>query len=465
MDVSEAEDAAGATREAIQAGAGVVYRGTLAGGGPGAPLFGRPDFLVRAELLPAPDGEPRPDGGHYEVVDAKLARSAKARAVLQTSFYSHLLADPAANFAALLADEFFAALKSACQDGVESYSIKRLEPLRGYDRRVDLGDATASLIGLEAALEDGTAAGDGERQRVVAGYNQDDCRATLALRDWLEERRAELAERLGQELPRPVFAEKPGATEDPETARIRSALLAGVSAETREGQARALLADLLDWHRREDKPAWWRYFYLRTLSPAELTGEPDALGGLTGGNMVGQVKKSVVRRFRFPPQEHKFSPGGTACDPDTDKQWTVCDVDDAGGTIDLKMGTAYSGPWPAALVEAGPPRTWEQRDRLRDLGDRVVREGVGGADAATALLLRRPPDDGSGAVGSLRAEGETASARRGPARGVAPSFVPAHAGTAGDREDVHRGRTDPRAHRARSGPGRRAAEPTGKGGL
>jgi uncharacterized protein len=30
---------------------------------------------------------------HYEVVDAKLARSAKARAVLQTAFYSHLLAD------------------------------------------------------------------------------------------------------------------------------------------------------------------------------------------------------------------------------------------------------------------------------------------------------------------------------------------------------------------------------------
>ena len=126
--------------------------------------------------------------------------------------------------------------------------------------------------------------------------------------------------------------------------------------------------------------------------------------------MVGQVKRSVVRRFRFPPQEHKFSAGGTACDPATDKQWTVCDVDDARGTIDLKMGSAFSGPWPAALVEAGPPRTWEQRDRLRDLGDQVVRDGVGGADAATALLLRRPPDDGGGATGSLRGEGETASA-------------------------------------------------------
>src|SRR5580704_19466471 len=88
VDVSGAEDGAGATVEAIRGGAGVVYQGTLAGGGPGAALFGRPDFLVRADLLPAPYGEPRPGGIHYEVVDAKLARSAKARAVLQTSFYN-----------------------------------------------------------------------------------------------------------------------------------------------------------------------------------------------------------------------------------------------------------------------------------------------------------------------------------------------------------------------------------------
>ena len=53
-------------------------------------LLGRPDFLVRAEMLPTPDGEPRPDGQHDEVVDAKLARMVKARAVLQTAFYSRL---------------------------------------------------------------------------------------------------------------------------------------------------------------------------------------------------------------------------------------------------------------------------------------------------------------------------------------------------------------------------------------
>jgi hypothetical protein len=208
-----------------------------------------------------------------------------------------------------------------------------------------------------------------------------------------------LAERTGVQLPRPVTPELPArAPEDPEVTRIKAALLAGVPAaagdRTEEQGARALLADLLDWHRREDKPAWWRYFYLRSLSPFELIGEPDALGGLTGGAIVGQEKKSVVRRFSFPPQEHKFSAGQTAQDAETGKGWTVWAVDDAARTIDLKIGLAYDGPWPAALVEGGPIGTAQLRERLRDLGDRVVREGVDGGDAAAALLLRRPPETG-----------------------------------------------------------------------
>jgi predicted RecB family nuclease len=190
--------------------------------------------------------------------------------------------------------DLYRVVRQGVRAGVESYSIKRLEPLCGYDRRVDLREATVYLIAFDAALEDGTATGDPDRRRLVAGYNEDDCRSTLALRDWLEARRTELAERLGADLPRPTVAEEPRATEDREVTRIREALLASGD------PAKALLADLIDWHRREAKPAWWRYFYLRTLSSQELIGEPDALGGLTGGAVVGQVKKSVLRRFGAP---------------------------------------------------------------------------------------------------------------------------------------------------------------------
>jgi predicted RecB family nuclease len=306
--------------------------------------------------------------------------------------------------------DLYRVVRQGVRAGVESYSIKRLEPLCGYTRQMDLRQATEHLIAFEAALEDQTARDAEDTRRVVAAYNEDDCRATLALRDWLEQRRSELSARLAADLPRPAAVAEPEVTEDPELTRIRSALLAGLpadgSARTEEQKAKGLLADLLDWHRRDAKPEWWRYFYVRTLSAAELIGEPDALGGLTGGEVVGQVKRSVVRRFSFPPQEYRFKRGDTAVDPASGRNWPVWGLDDEHGTIDLKVGQAYAGPWPAALVEDSPVGTKVLAERLRDLGDRVVREGATGQDAGTALLLRLRPDGGGGPAGPLRGDGE-----------------------------------------------------------
>ena len=89
---------AAATAAALSSGVDVIYQAVLTRDPTdGQPrLLGYPDFLVRANLLNAPDSEPRPDvngGSGYEVIDAKLARTAKGRAVAQTAFYSQLLAD------------------------------------------------------------------------------------------------------------------------------------------------------------------------------------------------------------------------------------------------------------------------------------------------------------------------------------------------------------------------------------
>jgi predicted RecB family nuclease len=309
--------------------------------------------------------------------------------------------------------DLYRVVRQGVRAGVESYSIKRLEPMCGYERQVDLREATVNLVAFEAGLEDGTGEGDRERREVVAGYNEDDCRATLALRDWLEERRGELAARLGEDLPRPAVVEEKPSTEDPEDARIRAALVAGVPADPTarsvEQNVRLLLSDLLDWHRRENKPGWWRYFYVRTLSPDELIGEPDTLSRLTGGEVVETVKRSVVRRFAFPPQEHRFGPGDDAYDQATGRVWKVWEIDDARGLIDLKIGGSYHGPWPTALVAGGPFDTRTHRERLRELGSRVVQDGVSGRDPATALLLRLRPADGGAAGTPLRRDGESAA--------------------------------------------------------
>jgi predicted RecB family nuclease len=291
--------------------------------------------------------------------------------------------------------DLYRVVRQGVRAGVESYSIKRLEPLCGYTRQMALREATEKLIIFEAALEDGSARGAVDTQGVVAAYNEDDCRSTLALRDWLEDRRVELASRLGVELARPLAEEPAESAEDPELARVRAGLLDGLPEDrgdwTAAQAARALLADLLDWHRREAKPQWWRYFQVRTLSPAELVGEPDALGGLSGGEWVRDEKKSKILRFSFPPQEYKFKSGDKADDPLTGRGWTISELDNENGIIELKVVRSYDGPLPEALVEGSPVNTQVLAARLLDLGKRVVGEGVSGQDAATALLLRLGP--------------------------------------------------------------------------
>src|SRR6202012_624012 len=93
-DAGAVAEAGQATRDAMRDGADVIYQGALLGGSPdgGTALLGRPDFLIRADLLRGLDGGERDGRQHYEVVDAKLARTAKARAGAQTAVYSHLLA-------------------------------------------------------------------------------------------------------------------------------------------------------------------------------------------------------------------------------------------------------------------------------------------------------------------------------------------------------------------------------------
>jgi hypothetical protein len=41
-----------------------------------------------------------------------------------------------------------------------------------------------------------------------------------------------------------------------------------------------LLANLLDWHRRESKADWWEYFRLKDMTDEDLLDERSAISGL-----------------------------------------------------------------------------------------------------------------------------------------------------------------------------------------
>ena len=332
----------------------------------------------------------------------------------------------------LLRGDVFVDLHRAVRQGirasVESYSIKRLEPLYGFKRVVDLRDAGTSIVDFETWLELGQG-GEREDLRVqIEGYNRDDCLSAFYLRDWLEEQQAALAEELGEDLPRPVV-KTPEETEDSEAQKavneLAAALVAGLpeSPVDMSGDQRGqwLLAQLLNWHRRENKSFWWRYFHLATLTDEERREETDALGELTfecSWPDPAPHARSTIYRFRFPPQEHAITVGSTPHDPEIQQSvGTVFSLNDEHGVLEIRRGSTQPAPTPRSLIPydfVGPqPKT----ESLQRLAQWVLDHGIDGPGeyrAARHLLMRRLPRFAGADSGPLRADGENAeeAARR-----------------------------------------------------
>jgi hypothetical protein len=236
----------------------------------------------------------------------------------------------------------------------------------------------------------------------IEGYNRDDCLSAWRLRDWLEERRREL-EGSGVPVPRPAPVEgEPSEGLAEKLTKVRACaegLLAGVPDLPEERKAdesaRYLLAHLLEWHRREDKSAWWEYFRLCDLSDEELTEDRSAIGGLTYACTVGKVKRSVVYRYRYPPQDHTLDRALELHDPRTQKAaGTLVSLDQDACVIELSRGDRSEAPHPTALIPKDVLEKEALEASLLRLGEYVRTHGLTSARpfaAALALLQRSPP--------------------------------------------------------------------------
>ncbi len=283
--------------------------------------------------------------------------------------------------------------------GVEHYSIKDLEPYFGYQREQDLREASMSRRLVEHAIESGDI--DEAIQahiEIVECYNREDCESTKRLRDWLEELRAQAE--AGANLPRPVpgDGEASEAISDLDRAlqELRDGLLAGVPADpvdrTDEEQARFLLAHMMEFHRREDKAAWWEYFRLLDLAETDYANERRAVSGL---EFVQQVKAGAapVHRYRFPEQDLDALEGDALRDTEDAPFGTVAAVNYVEQTLDIKKRKDTAGEHRSGLVLFSRVPSDVLRDSLMRLGRFVIDNGLNSQlpyRSAVELLLRRP---------------------------------------------------------------------------
>ena len=335
--------------------------------------------------------------------------------------------------------DLYRAVRQGLRAAVESYSIKKLEPIYGFHREIDLRDAGSSIVAFEEWLE----LGDGDRPASdilarIEGYNRDDVVSNARLRDWLEALRVELAGATGQDVPRP----QPRAAEPPDSLSeaaaavqvIADRLTAGVpvnpTERTHEQAAAWLLAQLLSWHRRESKATFWDFFRRIGLTPEELAEEDGAVGQLELVSIsepyLPTPRSKLHRRravYAFPAQEHRnVSDRSELYDPALAQEhagelpwetWRIQadlgEIDDQRGTLEVIWKVAGDLRHPRAIVALNRVPDKPLPGALLRLGTWVADQGVladGPWRAARDLLLRRPPRCGQEPGAPLRRQGE-----------------------------------------------------------
>ena len=321
--------------------------------------------------------------------------------------------------------DLYPIVRQTVRAGVESYSIKQMEQYYGFTRQVALANVREPLMAVEMALENKAAdAIAPEIRDAVQGYNEDDCRSTQALRDWLETLRS-TAIAGGADVPRPEVEvkappEKTVALQLRAEA-VRSRILASIPAEAtgvaHPEHAQWLLAYLVDWHRREINAEWWEYFRLRDLPEEDLFDERKAVAGLQfvehAGPFIGKNGKptsSKVDRYRYPPQDIEIGEGDKLKLQVDAPFGEVLSHDRGRRTLDVKKGKATFDVHPAAAFAFDAfPTDVQQESVLRlaesDRPDRLETCGM-------QLLLGRAPRLHAQSFGRRAEESEQAFAIR-----------------------------------------------------
>jgi len=201
--------------------------------------------------------------------------------------------------------------KQALRAGVEEYSLKRLEHFADFKRSIHKDDSRAAMRYITHSLELGWS--DAIPDKFIGdmeSYNRDDCFATSALRDWLEsERTNQIA--AGHKIDRPLAVDGAAPEKVDERQKRVQALVEKLTADIpvdpserdEKQSATWLLAQLLDFHRRENKATYWEGYRLAELDDDDLPEERAGIGGLRFVRRLRVDRNIPTDRYSFEKQE------------------------------------------------------------------------------------------------------------------------------------------------------------------
>jgi len=289
-----------------------------------------------------------------------------------------------------------------------SYSIKKVEALYGFERSTTTKGGDDSIVMFESWLETQDAA----TLEDIRAYNEDDCRSTAALRDWLVRLRAERNATLAGPVAwrtsrREPETQEPVQSDGQLSGALAVQLLDGLTPPDTPAElqhfseplrARWLLGNLLQYHRREQKPAWWEFFH-RCEHPDTLVDEDrKAIGGLhlrtdIAPHKVSENDRNYVHTYEFPSQEHEMEVGSEPADPATGKSaGKIVALDGVARTIAIKLKGTCQPESLRALIPPGPLPIRNHREAMETIAQAYLDGSLERDHPATlGLLLARVP--------------------------------------------------------------------------
>jgi uncharacterized protein len=304
--------------------------------------------------------------------------------------------------------DLYQVVRHALRIGTEDYSIKTIERLYRPKRATGVATAADSIVGYAKWIESREDK-NWTMSLILKGirdYNEDDCKSTVELFYWLRK----VAEESGIAPVAPVGEKQPetGAVM-PEEVERRLRICRSLRAQG--DPVAVVLGDLIEFHRREAKPIWWRMFDRASATEEELRDDPGCIASVKAIGHVGHEKQSFLQSYSFDPsQECKL-----VADEDSrvmfaanlDAKLNLKELDGAVGTLTVKIGKnsfanklGWSFPSDGSLLEdeyvhpAGIP------DALADVAEVHLSKAL--HPPALALINRIP------AAGTIQRLGETA---------------------------------------------------------
>jgi predicted RecB family nuclease len=210
--------------------------------------------------------------------------------------------------------DLFKVVRNSIVVGEPRYSIKNIEHLYMEKRQSEVAKATDSVVFYEKWLteKDGETWENSAILRSIRDYNQEDCDSTWKLLIWLRKLQNENGI---------TYAPEPKSDYEPSVAqnevlslvnRIQTQPPSHWSDE--ESRVGNLLAHLLQFYQREERPFWWAYFERLKMTDQELFDDAECLGMVRRTSNPPVVdKKSKIFEYSFDPGQDAKLHAGSSC--------------------------------------------------------------------------------------------------------------------------------------------------------